>query len=105
MSNPPVEYAVSELLDECPRCGGVGCKECDVGDSYGWTAPFTSGPDRYDSDDRRFVDGVDDPLGPSDGGFFHPDDVEDEDADESYGARLARGFAMLAEGDDSIGED
>ena len=82
--DPPRFIPLTDLLDiDCPRCGNAGCRQCrdrrDAAEALGF--PLSEPPRHRDRD------------------------PEDGEADDSYGARLMRGAALMAEGDDSILDD
>ena len=88
------EY-LAPLLDGCPRCGGVGCKEC--GEGRRKTEDFGYPPDDSDTEDDLDTK-VDD------------DGVEairrrKRKNDESFARRLAMGVSMRAEADESVLDD
>ena len=109
---PTLTDGLAPCLRECPRCGGVGCKECrrqrsaleyygyEPDDQIGAHEPGElnleadgDGPAPRFEDDEDIVDDDD------------PPSRRKETEDESFARRLAMGVSMLADGDDSILDD
>ena len=99
---PFTDY-LAPLLDACPRCGGVGCKECNDRRLFLENTGYGYAPD--DAIDM----GVEDME-------REPEDDEDDDGvdairrrkereDESFARRLAQGVSMLSDADDSVLDD
>ena len=118
LAEPFLDY-LAPLLKDCPRCGGVGCKECaDERDALEYLGYVPNNLDMKDEDMNPDIDDddeddedMDDDLEPDD-----DDDMDDDEElddirlrkqaeDESFARRLAMGVSMLAEGDDSILDD
>ena len=91
---------LAPLLDGCPRCGGVGCKECAERRLY-LENTFAYAPD--DTIDLTEGDDGDDEDEDDDGVDAIRRKKERED--ESFARRLGQGFSMLADADDSILDD
>ena len=106
---PTVTDKLAIYLDGCPRCGGVGCKECErrraILEHFGYEPddlPVAHEPGAFDLE----ADGD----GPTPR-FEDDEDIVNDDRprrrrketeDESFARRLAMGVSMLAEADDSI---
>ena len=97
----PFTTYLAPLLDGCPRCGGVGCKECNKRRLYLENIDHGYAPD----------DAIDMNKGDDAGDDGDDDDGVDairrrkEREDESFARRLGQGFSMLADADDSILDD
>jgi len=108
-------------MRECPRCGGVGCKECRWRRSYVESCGYESDdqigawePDGFDLEDDERDDDDEGFEPPEPSPFADDEDIVDDDVpprwrreteDESFARRLALGVSMLADADDSILDD
>ena len=92
---------LAPLLYGCPRCGGVGCKECRGRRLFLENTGYGYAPD--DAIDMTEGDGADDEDEDDDGVDAIRRKKERED--ESFARRLGQGFSMLADADDSVLDD
>jgi hypothetical protein len=112
--HPALTDQLARYLRECPRCGGVGCKEC----RHGRAVLERCGYEPDDQIGAREPDEIDAEDGNAPSAFEDDEDIVDDDAenegrrrkrreteDESFARRLAMGVSMLAGGDDSILDD
>ena len=115
---PAFTNRMAPYLRECPRCGGVGCKECresrlileanDYEPDDQINAHDGDGMVEHDSEDVWDGDELPESR------FKDDEDIVDDDEprprrreteDESFARKLAMGVSMLAGADDSILDD